>query len=63
VKLHLHEGGYFDGELHMQKPAEMNERARTYNAGDNRVRRPRFGEAGGDNSVTREVSAADAPAQ
>lgn len=63
VKLHLHEGGYFDGELHMQKPAEMNERARTYNTNDNRVRRPRFGEVAGDNGVTREVNAADAPAQ
>ncbi len=62
VKLHLHEGGYFDGELHMQKPAELNERARSYNAGDNRVRRPRFGEAAGDNGATREISA-DATAQ
>jgi cytoskeletal protein CcmA (bactofilin family) len=63
VKLHLHEGGYFDGELHMQKPAEMTERARTYNAADNRVRRGRFAEVPGDNGVAREINAADAPAQ
>lgn len=62
VKLHLHEGGYFDGELHMQKPAELSDRARTYNTTDNRVRRPRFGDVPSDTSVTRELNA-DAPAQ
>lgn len=42
VKLHLHEGGYFDGELHMQKPPEMNERRSFGSGGESRVRRPRF---------------------
>lgn len=63
VKLHLHEGGYFDGELHMQKPAEMNDRTRTYNTADNRVRRGRFAEVAGENGAAREVNAADAPSQ
>jgi cytoskeletal protein CcmA (bactofilin family) len=61
VKLHLHEGGYFDGELHMQKPPEAGERARTYGTNDSRVRRPRFADVPPDSAVNREVSAADTP--
>jgi cytoskeletal protein CcmA (bactofilin family) len=59
VKLHLHEGGYFDGELHMQKPPEAGERARTYTSNDNRLRRPRFTDVTSENNTNREISSAD----
>lgn len=58
VKLHLHEGGYFDGELHMQKPADASER-RSFSGNDNRVRRPRFTDVSTENNANREASAAD----
>ena len=59
VKLHLHEGGYFDGELHMQKPAEAGDR-RSFAGNDQRVRRAqRFTDVSAENSTNREPNAAD----
>jgi cytoskeletal protein CcmA (bactofilin family) len=40
VKLHLHEGGFFDGELHMQRPGE--ETARPVEGDGLRARRSRY---------------------
>lgn len=61
AKLLLHEGGYFDGELHMQKstpsqPAASPSPARADS--DERPRRTRYVDITGDNS-SREVGATD----
>jgi cytoskeletal protein CcmA (bactofilin family) len=65
AKLLLHEGGYFDGELHMQKttpspaastpsPAASTSRSDS----DERPRRTRYVDIAGDNS-SREVGSSD----
>lgn len=60
-KLQLHEGGYFDGELHMQKPSATPPAAATPKAEseDNRPRRTRYVDLSSDASPSREVGAAD----
>ncbi|HEX6292706.1 MAG TPA: polymer-forming cytoskeletal protein [Herpetosiphonaceae bacterium] len=59
-KLLLHEGGYFDGELHMQKPADIAGAApaRTETE-DNRPRRTRYVDLSSDTTAPREVGASD----
>lgn len=58
AKLLLHEGGYFDGELHMQKPAPGAAAPKTETE-DSRPRRTRYVDIGSDanTSTTREVGA------
>lgn len=58
VKLLLHEGGYFDGELHMQKPSGMPSTAPAVSSTANdesRPRRTRYVDISGE--ATKEVSA------
>lgn len=59
-KLLLHEGGYFDGELHMQKPAAgaAPTSSRTETTEDNRPRRTRYVDIS-ETSSPREVGASD----
>lgn len=63
AKLLLHEGGYFDGELHMQKttpsPAASTPTTPRPDS-DERPRRTRYVDIAGDNS-SREVGSADSP--
>lgn len=66
-KLLLHEGGYFDGELHMQKSSDSSAKSSasttTTNASeDNRPRRTRYVDLSGSNEGSaREVGAAETP--
>lgn len=57
-KLLLHEGGYFDGKLHMQKP-QAAPAATPTSASEDRPRRTRFVDLSSDTSTTRDVGAAD----
>jgi cytoskeletal protein CcmA (bactofilin family) len=59
-KLLLHEGGYFDGEMRMQKPAggAAAPAARTETE-DNRPRRTRYVDISSDTSAPREVGSSD----
>jgi cytoskeletal protein CcmA (bactofilin family) len=59
-KLLLHEGGFFDGELHMQKPAATasGTTSRTETE-DNRPRRTRYVDISSETSAPREVGASD----
>jgi cytoskeletal protein CcmA (bactofilin family) len=62
-KLLLHEGGYFDGELHMQKPAAAPAAAAntTSNKSENKdqPRRTRYVDLSSDSTSTREVGATE----
>jgi cytoskeletal protein CcmA (bactofilin family) len=48
VKLFLHEGGFFDGELHMQRPSDE-PASRPAETEGLRARRPRYTDVTGDN--------------
>jgi cytoskeletal protein CcmA (bactofilin family) len=61
-KLLLHEGGFFDGELHMQKPSDAPAAAPAKNESEERPRRTRYVDLSSDSSATREVGTADANA-
>jgi len=62
AKLLLHEGGYFDGELHMQKPASTEpSTANKPETEENRPRRTRYVDLSSDTTTTREVGLADHP--
>lgn len=58
-KLLLHEGGYFDGELHMQKPSSTGAPTSRTETEDNRPRRTRYVDISSDTSAPREVGASD----
>lgn len=59
AKLLLHEGGYFDGELHMQRPdnaaAAQNKPAAATSTDDSRSRRTRYVDLSSESSSSREV--------
>lgn len=57
-KLLLHEGGYFDGELHMQKP-QVAPAATPASTTEDRPHRTRYVDLSSDTSTTREVGATD----
>jgi cytoskeletal protein CcmA (bactofilin family) len=59
-KLLLHEGGYFDGEMHMQKQtgSTTTPAARTETE-DSRPRRTRYVDISSDTSAPREVGSSD----
>ncbi|HEY0606376.1 MAG TPA: polymer-forming cytoskeletal protein [Herpetosiphonaceae bacterium] len=61
-KLLLHEGGYFDGELHMQKPSggAAPTTSRSETTEDSRPRRTRYVDIS-ETSSPREVGASDSP--
>jgi cytoskeletal protein CcmA (bactofilin family) len=60
-KLLLHEGGYFDGELHMQKPSTAPASTSRTETEDNRPRRTRYVDisSSADTTTPREVGATD----
>ncbi len=58
-KLLLHEGGYFDGELHMQKPQAAPAATPATTNSEDRPRRTRYVDLSSDASTTREVGATD----
>ncbi len=60
-KLLLHEGGYFDGELHMQKPtpAPAATTSSTRSESEDRPRRTRYVDLSSDTSTLREVGTTD----
>lgn len=58
-KLLLHEGGYFDGELHMQKPSAGAAPTNRTETEDNRPRRTRYIDISSEASSPREVGASD----
>lgn len=58
-KLLLHEGGYFDGELHMQKPQATPAATPATTGSEDRPRRSRYVDLSSDSTTTREVGATD----
>jgi cytoskeletal protein CcmA (bactofilin family) len=58
-KLLLHEGGYFDGELHMQKPTSSSVSPIRTETEENRPRRTRYVDISSDTSAPREVGGSD----
>lgn len=58
-KLLLHEGGYFDGELHMQKPQTAPAATPATTGTEERPRRSRYVDLSSDSTTTREVGATD----
>lgn len=57
AKLLLHEGGFFDGELHMQKPSSAS--ATPAKTEDDRPRRTRYVDLSSDTATGREVGATE----